>query len=112
MSQQQKMQTVWQLAKAVQQMHDRHMLKLNIKPETVLLDDFGDVVLSGVGTLPHMPAGSQSLPSCHGADNLRQGTLMYSLGCLQLCCISLHGVSLYLGCKVRGIPRILSACTS
>ena len=36
MSEQHKLQTAWQLAMDVQQLHDRHMLNLNIKPSTVL----------------------------------------------------------------------------
>ena len=39
MSEQRKLQSAWQLAKAVQQLHDRHMLNLNVKPNTVLFDD-------------------------------------------------------------------------
>ena len=71
MSQQDKLQTAWQLAKAVQQLHDRHMLNLDIKPSTVLFDDFGDVVLLGSGTRCQMPAGSQALPSYDGTDSIR-----------------------------------------
>ena len=65
------MQTAWQLAKAVQQLHERHMLNLNIQPRTVQLDDFGDVVLSGLSTLHQMPSGSQSLASSHSTANLK-----------------------------------------
>ena len=68
--QQEKLQTALQLAKTVQQLHDRHMLNLNIKPKTVLLDDFGDVVLSGLGTLRQVLAGGQSLPLSHGTDGM------------------------------------------
>ena len=64
MSQEQKLQTAWQLAKALQQLHERHMLNLDIKSSTVLFDDFGDVVLSGPGTLRQIQAHSQLL-SCH-----------------------------------------------
>ena len=71
MSQQHKLQTAWRPAKAVQQLHEKDMLNLNIRPSTVLFDDFGDVVLSGLGTLHQMPAGSQSLASSDGIDNLR-----------------------------------------
>ena len=70
MSQQQKLRTAWQLAKPVQQLHDRHMLNLDIMPRTVLFDDFGDVVLSGLGTLCQTQARSQSLLLSHGTDNL------------------------------------------
>ena len=71
MSRQKKLQTAWKLAKAVQQLHDRQMLNLDIKPRTVLFDDFGDVVLAGPGTLCQMQAGSQSLPSYDGTDSIR-----------------------------------------
>ena len=62
MSQQHRLQAAWQLAKAVQRLHASHMLNLNINPQTVMFDDFGDVVLLGPGTLCQMLAGSQSLP--------------------------------------------------
>ena len=63
MSEEQKLQTAWQLAKAVQQLHERHMLNLDIEPSTVLFDDFGDVALSGPGTLRQIQAHSQLLSS-------------------------------------------------
>ena len=69
MSQQQKLHAAWQLVKAVQHLHDRHVLDLNMKPSTVLFDDFGDVVVSGLGTLQQMQARSRSLISSHGTDN-------------------------------------------
>ena len=53
MSQQHRLQAAWQLAKAVQQLHDRHMLNLNITSKTVMFDDFGDVVLLGQNMLCH-----------------------------------------------------------
>ena len=73
MSQEQKLQTAWQLAKAVQQLHDRHILNLNINPRTVQLDEFGDVVLSGLDTQRQMQETTcgQSLPSSVGTDNLQ-----------------------------------------
>ena len=67
-SEQQRLQSAWQLAKPVQQLHDWHMLNLNGRPNSLLFNDFGDVVLSGPGTLQQMPPVGQSV---HGTDNLR-----------------------------------------
>ena len=71
MSQWQKLQTAWQLGKAVQQLHARHMLNLNVQPKTVLSNDIGDVVLSGMGTLRQTQTCSLGLLSSHGTGNLR-----------------------------------------
>lgn len=87
MSEQQKLQTAWQLAKAVQHLHDRHMLHLDIKPQNVLVDDFGDVVLSDVGTTHQMQAFSQRLPSSECTDHLRYTVLACSTSSLEFCCI-------------------------
>ena len=87
MGEQHKLQTAWQLAEAVQHLHDRHMLKLDIRPSIVLFNKFGDVVLSGLDTLRQMQTCSQSLPATHGTNSPRYGILTHSTSCLQLCCI-------------------------
>lgn len=68
MSEQQKLQTAWQLAKPVQHLHDKHMLHLDIKPQNVLVDNCGDVVLSinQSCTARQLQARQPS----HGTDNL------------------------------------------
>ena len=71
MSQHQQLQTAWQLAKAVQHLHDRHMLHLDIKLHDVLLDDFDGVVLANISTSYQMQPLSHSLPSANGTNNIR-----------------------------------------
>ena len=59
-----KLQTALHLAKAVQHWHGMHMLHLNIKPQNVLVDIDGDVLLSDLGitcqmqTLSHSPSSA------------------------------------------------------
>ena len=72
MSQQQKVQTALQLAKGVQQLHNIRILHLDIKPQNVLVDQHGDVVLSDLGIAHQMQALSHYLPSSSravGTDN-------------------------------------------
>ena len=72
MSQQQKLQTALQLAKGVQQLHGIRILHLDIKPQNVLVDQHGDVVLSDLGIAHQMQALSHYVPSsidAIGTDN-------------------------------------------
>lgn len=55
----------------LQQLHDKHMLHLGIKPHNVLVHDFSSVVLSQLSTIHQMQASSQWLPLSECTDNLR-----------------------------------------
>ena len=51
-----------QLAKAVQQLHAVQILHLNIRPENVLLDQHGSILLSDFGRARQVQAGLLDVP--------------------------------------------------